>query len=366
MNIVIASILKPLDDVRHFHKLGYSLSKLPKVQVHILGRETTYQIPKTDSNINFQVLFPSRGNLLQRLIAPWKLFLYLIKVKPEQVVSCTHELLIVIILYKILFGTKIVYDIQENYAENIRNKANLGFISKSIIATYIRYTETICAKFIDQFWLAEACYEQELPFVKGKFILVENKSLFFRHREAISLPNNTIINLLFSGTIAKENGISEAIELANALHKIDNRYQLTIVGCCHQPETVIEVEKLALTHKAFISLIYNTIPIEYRLIQENVLKADIGLICYQPQQNFRDKIPTKLYEYTTAGLPILLQNNPKWNRFCADYKNAISIDFQNFNAIEVHQSIQNTIFYPNGNNLAKQHIWEEMVLGIKF
>jgi glycosyltransferase involved in cell wall biosynthesis len=366
LNIVIASILKPLDDVRHFQKLGNSLAKLPNVYVHILGRETTYQIPKTGSNITFRVLFPSQGNLFQRLIAPWRLFFYLVKVKPEQVISCTNELLIVIILYKILFGTKIVYDIQENYAENIRNKANLGFIAKSVIATYIRSIEIICAKFIDQFWLAEACYERELPFVKGKFITLENKSLFFRHREAISLRSNKVIHLLFSGTIAKENGIFEAIELAHALHKIDNRYRLTIVGCCHQPETAIELEKLALTYKSFISLIHNTIPIEYRLIQENVLKADIGLICYQTQPNFKNKMPTKLYEYTTAGLPILLQNNPKWNRFCDDYKNAITIDFQNFNPIEIHQSIQNAIFYPNGNNLAKQHTWEEEVLGIGF
>jgi len=366
LNIVIASILKPLDDVRHFQKLGISLAKLPNVHVHILGREVTNPIPETESNITFQAIFPSQGSLFQRLLAPWKLFKYLVKVKPEQVISCTNELLTVIILYKILFGIKIVYDIQENYAENIRNKTNLGSISKSIIATFIRSKETICAKFIDQFWLAEACYEQELPFVKAKFIILENKSLFFRHREVISLRSNAIINLLFSGTIAKENGIFEAIELANALFKIDNRYRLTIVGCCHQPETATELEKLALTHKAFISLIHNTIPIEYRLIQENVLKADIGLICYQPQQNFQDKMPTKLYEYTTAGLPILLQNNPKWNRFCEDYKNAIPIDFQNFNPIKIHQSIQNTIFYPNGNNLAKEHIWEEEVLGIGF
>jgi len=364
LNIVIASILKPLDDVRHFQKLGTSFAKLPNVHIHILARDVRYQIPKFENNITFRSIFPSQGNLLERLLAPWKLFFYLVKVKPKQVIACTNELLIVIILYKILFGTKIVYDIQENYAENIRNKANLGFIAKSVLATFIRSKETICAKFIDQFWLAEACYEQELPFVRGKIKVLENKSLFFRHREAISLRNNATINLLFTGTIAKENGIFEAISLADALHKIDNRYRLTIIGCCHQPETAIELEKLALTHKAFISLIYNTIPIEYRLIQENVLKADIGLICYQPQQNFKNKMPTKLYEYTTVGLPILLQTNPKWNRFCDDYKNAIPIDFQNFNAIGIHQSIQNTIFYPNGNNLAKQHTWKDEGLGI--
>lgn len=359
MNIVIASILKPLDDVRHFQKLGNSLAKLPNTQIHLLGREVVHSIPETKSNITFRIIFPSEGNLFQRLLAPWKLFFYLIKEKPEQVISCTHELLIVIILHKILFGTKIIYDIQENYAENIRNKTNLGFVSKWVIATYIRSRESVCACFIDQFWLAEACYEQELPFVKNKFIVLENKSLFFKHREAISVRSNTTINLLFSGTIAKENGVFEAISLTEALHKIDNRYHLTIIGCCHQTETVTKLKQLALTHKAFMSLIYNTIPIEYRLIQENVLKADIGLICYQPQPNFKDKMPTKLYEYTTAGLPILLQTNPKWNRFCDDYKNAISIDFQNFKTIEIHQAIQDTIFYPNGNNLAKQHTWKD-------
>ena len=366
MNIVIASILKPLDDVRHFQKLGKSLAKRPNVHIHILGREVAYPIPKTESNLTFHAIFSSQGNLFKRLLAPWKLFQYLIKVKPEQVIACTNELLIVIILYKILFGTKIVYDVQENYAENILNKPNLGFIAKLIIATYIRTKETICSKFIDQFWLAEDCYEQELPFVKGKFLILENKSLFFKYKEAISLRSNQTIHLLFSGTIAKENGIFEAIRLVDALHKIDCRYHLTIIGCCHQPETALELEKLVLTHKAFISLNYNTIPIEYRLIQENVLKADIGLICYQPQNNFKNKMPTKLYEYTTAGLPILLQNNPKWEQFCEVYKNAIIIDFQHFNAIKIHQSIQNTIFYPNGNELAKEQTWENEALGIGF
>ena len=175
--IVLASILKPLDDVRHFEKLGRSLAKNPAYEIHLLGRETNYQIENNEKLFIFFPLVSALPSSFERLLAPCKMLVYLIKVKPKQVVACTHELLIVILLNKILFGTKTVYDVQENYAENIRSNTRFGTLAKTLLAGYIRTKEKLCAPFIDQFWLAEACYEQELPFVKGKSIKLEFKIL---------------------------------------------------------------------------------------------------------------------------------------------------------------------------------------------
>jgi len=360
LRIVIASILKPLDDVRHYHKLAVSLLKTPNTDIHILGQIVSYSLPKTEKNICFYPVCSSQPSIVKRVLSQWKSIVYFIKVKPEVIIACTNELLIVSILYKILFGVKIVYDIQENYAKNIQCNFRFNFLQKVILSNWVRWNEQLCSPFIDQFWLAEHCYKQELTFVKTNFIVLENKSLFFKKSSAIQLKIKTSIHLLFSGTIAKENGIFEAIELIIGLHNLDHRFHLKVIGCCHQKDTYKRLIEISQKHSSFMYFEVKQSPIPYEYIQEEIFKSDIGLVCYRTQENFKDKLPTKLYEYTSAGLPILLQKNTVWEDYCRKYENAIVLDFNNFNVSEINQLIQNKVFYSNGNEDVKHDSWMEV------
>src|SRR6187551_1688231 len=110
--IVLASILKPVNETRMFEKLGTTLGDTGEYDVFIIGAAPT--LKTVYPNISF-LNHPTFSRLsLRRLIEPWAILRKLIKVKPDVVIICTHELLLIASLYKLIASTKIIYDIQEN------------------------------------------------------------------------------------------------------------------------------------------------------------------------------------------------------------------------------------------------------------
>ena len=96
-----------------------------------------------------------------------------IQVQPELLIVNTHELLIVGILNRILFGTKIIYDIQENYWRNILLTNAFYKPLKPLLAGWVRLKEMSLLPFYHGALLAEKGYEREL-----KSILKKNISSF--------------------------------------------------------------------------------------------------------------------------------------------------------------------------------------------
>src|SRR6478609_12121995 len=105
--IVLASILKPVNETRMFEKMGTTLANTGDYEVFIIGSPETV---KTEyPNIRFSELSYFPRISLKRLIAPWKVFRKLQSIKPELVIIGTHELLVVAMLYRLTSSAKIIY-----------------------------------------------------------------------------------------------------------------------------------------------------------------------------------------------------------------------------------------------------------------
>jgi hypothetical protein len=110
--IVLASVLKPVDDPRMYEKIGITLSQ--KYEVHLIGQPG--KIDK-ESNI-FSCAFTFFAIELARLVAPVKILKgyspkagFADHLHPRIIRCCTAD--------KTSYPCKIIYDIQENYAQNI-------------------------------------------------------------------------------------------------------------------------------------------------------------------------------------------------------------------------------------------------------
>ena len=110
--IVIVSILKPVDDTRMLEKFGISLSDSGNYDVVIIGYPST--LKPAYPNIKFIPLKSFKRISVSRLLAPLKVLLKTYQVKHDILIVNSHELLIVALLNRIFFGSKIIYDIQEN------------------------------------------------------------------------------------------------------------------------------------------------------------------------------------------------------------------------------------------------------------
>jgi glycogen synthase len=348
--ILIASLLKPINDTRLYEKLGVSLSKLPGSSVHICGYEAP--IPAdAPSNISFHPIFRFKRLSLGRAKAQQDYYKILLQVKPELVIVSTHELLLVSYLYKQKHGCRLVYDVQENYSLNLRAQHNYRQGLKHLMAWSVRGLEKLTATGIDHFLLAERSYAEELPFVQGRYTFIENK---YKASSNQTKPDNPVIipsagplRLLYSGTIAAEYGIWEALSMAESLHKLNPAVQLTIIGYCANNQTWERLQA-ACKEIPFVELIGGDHLVPHKLILEKIGKSQIGLLPYRPNASTFRCIPTKLYEYMAHALPILIQQNPLWQRIVEASGAGLSIDFRTVDVTSLYHQLLSTRFYLQG------------------
>lgn len=339
--IVLASILKPIDDTRMFEKLGTSLSTVKDYEVFIIGYPTTTPLNQ-EHEIHVLPLKSFKRISLGRILALWQTMKLIRKVKPELLIVNTHDLLLVSVVNRILFGVKIIYDIRENYYRNVLHTSVFPTLMKPFIAGWIRFKEKLLAPAFQAFLLAEKSYENELSFLNHRHLVLENKTCLSVDFKRITDPSK--IRLLFSGTLAESTGIFQAIDLAKNLHTIDPKIELRIIGYCALPKMLEDIES-SISNCPFISLVGGNILVPHHQIMDAIAHADFGLVSYPPSHHIDNRIPTKLYEYQACQLPILIQDYEPWTKLCHPYNAALVVDFLNLDPAVLLKKMLTTQFY---------------------
>jgi glycosyltransferase involved in cell wall biosynthesis len=320
--IVIASVLKPVNDPRMFEKMGVSLSQ--DYEVHIFGTDATTTV-KFDS-VYLHPLSAYRRLSVDRLVSPLKIFKKIIGLRPALVIICTHELLWMVLFAKLFTGCRVIYDIRENYFRNILYTNAFPPIIRHLVALYVRMKEPTSTSFIDRFFFAEAGYASELSFPYGKSIVIENR--LRRVHLSPTVKWSTVdknIHLLFTGTLAPSTGIFVAIELAKNLQARDKKIRLHIIGFSPKHSTRKEITDRIQGCK-FIEFHEHLQPVPHNDIVRAIQMADFGIISYPSNPSTENTIPTKLFEYLGYSLPILLIDRPVWTSLCKPWPAAITFD----------------------------------------
>lgn len=331
--IAIASLLKPVDDTRAYEKMAITLARAGH-DVHVVGLASSTS-PRHPS-IHFIPIGKFSRLSVSRLLAPLKIAAKLRKVKPELLIVNTHELLIVAVLNRILFGTKIIYDIQENYYQNILWTDAFPRLLRPALATWVRLKERALARLFHSFFLAEKCYAHELPFAAEKSVVLENKcsvSATFKRE-----PVRGRIQLLFTGTLAESTGVYRSIRLAEQLHKHDSSVHLNIIGYCPRQQERDELKR-QIHDKPFIQLTGGNELIPHAQILEAIASAHVGIIAYPPSPHIENRIPTKLYEYLAHRLPIIMEHKEQWSSWLP-HNACFEIDFENVHPVLLLRQLQ--------------------------
>ncbi len=339
--IVIASVLKPVDDTRMLEKLGRSLAGTQKFEVFIIGFPSRLAVPVDEGITLLPLPFFSRLSLT-RVLIPFKILEKCIQVKPDMVIVNSHELLIVGLLNRIFFGSRIIYDIRENYYRNILLTDAFPKVLRWPLALFFRLKERCLSPFFSHIFLAEKGYLRELTFVKNKSTVLENKVRVPSSFQRVPKPGR--IRLLFTGTLAESTGVFQAIELAKQLHQKNESVELMIVGYCAQPETYQRLLQ-AIKNLPFIQLVGGQELVPHSQIFEALSEADYGIIYYPPSPHTANSIPTKLYEYLGCRLPILLQDYQPWVELCKPYRAAVVVNFSQPDLHLIQRAMKESHFY---------------------
>jgi glycosyltransferase involved in cell wall biosynthesis len=345
IKILIASVLKPADDVRSCYKIGQSLAQTNKYEVNIIGFESKKKVET--ENIFLHPIFNFSRNSFKRLSAPVKVFKKYIKLKPQLIVVTTPELLWVMFLIRIIFGTKIIYDVQENYQFNIKHNHIYRGISKFFLNNYVKIAERLSRYFVGGFFLAEDIYEKQLPFLRKKpYIKLLNKSLLSikQEKEPLTFSENKSLKFIFSGTIGKEYGALEAIELCKKLHQHNSKITLTIIGYSSDKK-YLKLVKEALKDVQYIQLIAGDKPIPQSDIIQKIKCSDLALLPYQLNPNISGRFPTKIYDYLAMRIPMIIPPQANWKAYLDQYKAGLTLDFNAPDIKRLHKDLHTNSFY---------------------
>ena len=320
--IVIASTLKPVDDVRTYWKFAQSMIKTNKgkYDVNIIGNEG-----KKDSayeDIHFHTHRVLRNQMLKRVLITCQVFVKIWKLKPHILIITTHELLFASFVLKLMRKCHLIYDIQENYALNATlKKHTLGWL----LSVWIAEKEKYFSRFVDHFILAESCYKDQLHFLDKRFTIIENKAI---EQPTKTKKQTNELRILFSGTISQYSGALSAMQIMIHLTKENPGAKALLIGQIHDKKLHEELKRMIKAEER-IELRASQKPVAYEEILSAIRWASLGIIAYQPNEINKNKIPTKLYEYTRYRLPYLVQRDTLWSGVGAKLGGAIPVELEN-------------------------------------
>lgn len=342
--VVIASVLKPIDDTRMYEKLGLTFQTMDNYDVNIVGFSG-----KRRKELKQYPLFRFDRKNFKRLLAPLTFLKFLFNKNPDIVIVCTYELLLPAALYKLKKPkTSLIYDIRENYYLNALHSGTEKYLVRKLTAHMIHFQENIFKSFIDKFILAEKIYEYQLSFPsKERTIILENKY----HHIYPDEENKEDGLIIFTGTLSRQGYIFECIEMVGLMNRKDKKYHLIIAG--FSPDTKFRKE---LTNKVadlpIVELRSNDIPLAHEEIIRLIKRANYGFIGYEDKPHLLGKIPTKFFEYTALELPVILFRTTWLNTKLTHHNAGIYIkdpeDIGNFN-------LQKVDFY--GKNTSEESLW---------
>lgn len=358
--VLLASVLKPVDDTRMRGKFAETLRQRPGTVVHIAGRRAGAPAPQaTQPNVFQHSLFAGSRLSPGRLLAQWRFWCLLRRLGPDVVIVHAPELLPLTLLWRGLApGRRFIYDVRENYALNVSTQHVYGRAVRQALAAGLRFVESWAARRAAGVVVAEISYLDELPFLTeaaGPVLVLENK---YQPQPGERLPTRgrqlptpaEPLRLLYSGTISDLNGVWEAVALAESLQAArPGEAHLTIVGFCQQPALLRALQRKVAAHPHWLRLVGGPEPVPHARIVAEIQRSHLGLLPYRPHPSTERCRPTKLFEYLAHGLPMLVSPNPLWLAQVERYAAGRAFDFAAPPpASELLASLQGRAFYPAG------------------
>ena len=317
--IIHLTTLHPRADSRIYFKEVKTLASSLPHKVILMVADGRGNKNDEKNNISVYDLGVLGGGRLGRwLFGSWRAFFAIKKNRPAVVHFHDPELIPLAILLKII-GFKVIYDIHEDLPSQILSKEWLPEILRKPIAEIMRCLEWLAAKVFDAIVPATPKIAERFPVDKTAIIQnfpVVKEMLGFMQVPYIQRPKA----FAYAGYITKARGIFEVVQALHMLHKI-NGIRLDLAGKFTQRGLEDELKLLPG---------WPLVKFHGWLSREQLAlflgSVRVGLVLHHPIPNEIDAQPIKLYEYMSAGLPIIASNFPLLKQIIEDVGCGLTVD----------------------------------------
>jgi len=333
MKVCILTSAHPPFDTRIFHKQAKSLVTA--------GYDVTF-IAQHDKNEVVDgvriVALPKPKNRLWRMLGTWRVFKLALKQKAAIYHFHDPELIPVGLSLKLLTKAKLIYDVHEDYGKAVLSKYYLPEYTRKVVAQLTNLTEKSTATFFDAIIVAADDLLKRFSSHK-RAVAVRNFPILPEFTIVESTPGiDAAFSLIYAGALSEERGISEIVQAMEYLDYSRN-VRLMLYGKFVPESYEGEVRRL----KGFEKVEYRGW-IRLEDVWRRMNQVDVGIVCFRPVESHTKGVPTKLFEYMAAGLPVIASNILLWKEIVEGNNCGLTVD--PLNPREIARAVEYLIEHP--------------------
>lgn len=286
------------------------------------GYEVVMVAPNAEQEVYMGIQikgFRSRGGRWGRfLVAPFAIARMIVAEKADVVHFHDPDLLWVGLLTKLL-GSKAVYDVHEDFSAAVYDRAWIPNFLRTPVAVLFGFFERLAVRFCAA--AVAATPRISLRFPASKTIVTNNYPLPSEIRTEQGLPfAERSKSFVYIGNISRERGVLKLIEAAQISHQ-GSRAIFDLAGGFTDEE--LERQVLSFSERPFFN--YRGY-IDRTQVAELLSDAIAGMVTFLPLPNHLDSRPNKMFEYMSAGLPVIASDFPAWREMIEEQGCGLCVD----------------------------------------
>jgi len=215
-------------------------------------------------------------------------------------------------------GKKVIYDAHEDVEKQMLAKPYLNKLLLKIVASvFAKYEKFVCRK-LD-------CIIAATPFIRNKFLKINKHSVDINNFPVLGELNAGLNGkkerknqVCYVGGISPIRGCNEIVE---AIGLVKNDVFLSLAGKISDSATEENLKSKEGWYRV------NSLGFLNRTEVCELLSSSIaGLVTLRPIINYLDSLPVKMFEYMSAGLPVIASNFPLWREIIEGNKCGVCVD----------------------------------------
>lgn len=227
----------------------------------------------------------------------------------------------------------VIFDSHENYADDIKDKPYFNLFMKKMVSELYACYEKVSVRKLSAVIAATPSIRKHFSLL-GVFSLDINNYPFEDEFKPIKRNTKGEYSAVYIGSASKVRGIKELVDSLNT----NKELKLAIAGGFSEPSFEDELRSSpGWKNVEFMGLL------DREKVKELLTKSNVAIVTFLPAPNHIESQPNKMFEYMSAGIPVVASNFPLWKEIIEDNDCGICVDPTS------SEEIANAISYLNDN-----------------
>jgi glycosyltransferase involved in cell wall biosynthesis len=300
MKACLLSSIHPCFDVRIFQKEARSLSEAGYEVTLVAVADFQEQLVDGVRVIGL----PKPRRRLLRPLNWWRIIRQALRERADIYHFHDPDLILPALLIKMLSHRPIVYDVHENYPEDVQTKEWIPPALRGVLSRAFALFEDNTVRLMEGVVVVNQHLAERFQ-GKSRVVVVRNYSRLEPFVDSETTKEDQKPYFVYAGRISDDRGIYECLQALESLP--DNPASLLCAGTIGHVTS--EDFRTLLQGRPDASFKYLGL-LPYEAIPPLFKGALAGLLCLQPTPNNLLGTPNKLFEYMSAGIPVIASDFP--------------------------------------------------------